>query len=111
MAGELNMPFEEDPAYGTEGELSMNLDDGGIAGAVVMVAGVMKDHEIEEFNDPHPVIVFRFVAPDGDFYPDMSLVVQEDELRDLKLLVGKTIDGAINKARKERKRRGRRKAG
>lgn len=47
-----------------------------------------------------PALVFRFANPDGSgFYNPMVLVCHADELRDLKPLITKAVDRALEAAR------------
>lgn len=105
--GDLNMPFEEDPGFGTDGQINLGLGDTEVRGGLLVVAGVTSDHGIPELEPDHPIPVFRFARPDGTLR-SLSLIVTPDELRDLKRVVSGAVDGAISGARElAKKRRGR----
>lgn len=104
--GGLNMPYEDDPLAGTRYETQLPMSESAISSGVVLTAGVISGHGIEALDDPHPIVQFRFVRPDGHFYKTVSLVITENELLDLKRLVSDTIDGARKAARKRRKKKG-----
>lgn len=110
IGGSLNMPYENDPLAGTPEQTEVKLDDVLYSPGVVTMASVVA-HPPEVlkklgFRDHHPLVVFRFVLPDGTFHRPIALMVRENELRDLKTLVGATVDGALNASRKARKRGG-----
>lgn len=102
----INMPFLEDPYFGTPEEASIDLSEATLTCGVVTVAGALREHGMVGFQDPHPILVFRFVLPNGEFHKPIALIVKEDELRDLKTLVSSSVDSSISAARKERKKRG-----
>lgn len=87
--GSLNLPYEQVP--GDPVPYSMGGQE--IATAVVMLAGVM---EID--GRAHPIVIFRFSRGDGTFYPDRVLVVEKNELADLKTLTADAVNGAIKGA-------------
>ena len=91
-SGSMNVPYESNPEpYDTE--LQGNLSGGVVViGATIEVDGVWR-----------PALIFRFAIPDGSgFYPDMALVAQDDELKDLPDLAGSAAADAIAEAHKRR---------
>jgi hypothetical protein len=106
--GSLDMPYEDDPLAGTPGMAEQSLEDMVIASGVVTLAASLPNVgealQTIGFKPNHPVVIFRFALPHGEFHKPIALVVTENQLRDLKTLVGRTVDGALNQARRARKR-------
>jgi hypothetical protein len=98
-----NIPYGDVPGAGTPDEQTIGLDECVITDGVVVTSSVLRDHGIPQLSSPHPILLFRFRGVDGMVTP-IALVVGEDQLRDVKTLVSQAIDGALNAARKERKR-------
>lgn len=89
--GDMNMPYEDDPEALAGQPMQPDLGKAQLAGGLVMLA-VTLDHPVT--NKRHPGVIFRFSHPEGDFYEDIVLVVEVDELEQLKKLTADTIDGA-----------------
>jgi hypothetical protein len=87
----LNLPYEAIPG----GPVPYDGASSELASALVILAATI---EIE--GQPHPVLIYRFSRGDGTFYPDRVLVVEKNELADLRRLTTAAVDGALAAARK-----------
>jgi hypothetical protein len=89
LGNSLSMPFEPTP----EGPL---LDDHvHYSGGVVVAAAVCPVPGI----GPKPALIFRFTTPEGEFYPAVVLVCDDDQLAGLQPLISKAIHAARKAAR------------
>jgi len=93
----LDLPFEAGPPgqYVTGADL---LADGHIAGGLVVVAAVVPVDGV----GPMPCLVYRFVKPEGGFYPPMVLVVDDDQMAKLVPLTVSAAAAAITAAQAAR---------
>lgn len=87
-----HLPYEE-TAEPVDQQVSMLR-----AGSIDLRAGVQQT-AIGSF----PVLVFDFAGPDG-VIPPIGLLLDEAGMRNVRLLVGQAIDGAIKAARRNRGR-------
>lgn len=89
--GDLNMPYEDDPQALAGQPMQPDLSKAQIASGLIILA-ITLDHPVT--HERHPGLIYRFCHPEGDFYEDVVLVVEHDELEALKKLTSDTIDGA-----------------
>ena len=85
----LDVPFEEGPPGQT-----IDLDKAHLAGGMVVMAAV-----IPVEGEPKPVLVFRFVAPLGQFYTPLVLVLDDDQARNVPALVTRAVTAAVRAAK------------
>lgn len=89
------MPYEELADGPVEQEISTM-----IAGALTTLAATVDGGPIGKL----PAVVFRFFSVDGaEPFPDMTLVLDDAAMRDLRRLIGDAADSAIKAARKGRR--------
>lgn len=82
---DINLPFEEAPMRPLHDEDRLKL-----SGGLVVMAGV-----VPVLDKKMPAIIFRFFDPRGKMYDPIGLVVDEHQMRDLKVLVEQAVDAAI----------------
>lgn len=88
LGDSMDLPFEEGPPHHTtEGML--------LSGGVVVLAAVMPLPDGEH----KPALMFRFASPTGDFYPPMTLVLDDDQVAKLPLLIIEAAAAAIQAAK------------
>jgi hypothetical protein len=89
---DFHLPFEE-----FDREQEQTLDPHGMAGSIVVKAAAIRSS-----IGVYPVLVFEFSGPAGPM-PPISLVLDDNRMRDVRHLVGTAIDAAIKGARKHRR--------
>lgn len=87
----LDLPFEEDPQ---PGKVTF---EGGVAAGVVVLATVA-----DTALGAWPALVFRFADGDGEFFPDVLLLLDDEKADSLPGLVTSATAAAIRGARKAR---------
>jgi hypothetical protein len=84
LGNSMDVPFEE----GGAGELSD--DHVHYSGGLVVMAATIDVPEV----GMRPALVFRFATPDGQFYPPVCLVADDDQLAKLRPLISEAIASA-----------------
>jgi hypothetical protein len=87
---DLDLPFEEGPPGQT-----MPLGDGHIAAGMVVIAGVVPVGD----RGLMPCLIYRFANPDGSgFYPEMVLIVDDEQMLKLAQLIVAASTAAVRGA-------------
>jgi hypothetical protein len=90
---DLDLPFEESPTQWVSlGDIGAPLLSGGL-----VVSGVVVPLEA----DCHPALLFRFMAPTGQFLDPILLVLDDDQVQKLPKLVADAAASASRHAKEQ----------
>ena len=88
LGDSMDLPFEEGPVHHTTEQMLL-------AGGVVVMAAVVPLPD----GDKKPALAFRFASPTGQFYPLMTLVLDDDQVAKLPALIEQAAAAAIRVAK------------
>jgi hypothetical protein len=89
LGATLDLPFEKQPLT------AVDLDHAHMSGGLVVIAAMIPVPDM----GPKPALVYRFATPEGEFYPPMVLVVDEDQMTKLAQLTASATAAAISASR------------